>query len=199
MPGIAPNCNRFHKVEAGDTCDKIASLAGITVDQLKAWNSEINDACSNLWLDYYICTGVPGAQLPSTTSAAPTPSPTMPGAVENCNKWYEVSSGDSCESIAAKNTITLDQFRSWNTEINSACNNLWLSYYVCVGVPDAATPMPGIVPDCARYYLVETQDTCDSIAQKNGITLADFRRWNTYIDENCANLWADALVCVKAS
>lgn len=120
MPGIAPNCDRFYKVKSGDTCESVASSNGITIDQLRAWNTEINADCTNLWLDYYICTQVPGAELPSTTSAAPSPthSPTLPGAVLNCDKLYKIVSGDTCENVCAKNAITVDQFRSWNTQIN---------------------------------------------------------------------------------
>ncbi|KAL2125946.1 hypothetical protein VTI74DRAFT_2157 [Chaetomium olivicolor] len=200
MPGIAPNCDRFYRIKSGDQCDTIAASNGITVAQLRSWNTEINAACSNLWLDYYICTHVPGSVLPSTTSTAPAPSnsPALPGAVSNCNKWYKIASGDTCEKIAAKNTITVAQFRSWNTQINTSCNNLWLDYYACVGVPGAATPMPDIVSNCSRYYLVVSGDGCDSIAQKNGITVANFRRWNPYINSACTNLWANALVCTNA-
>jgi len=122
MPGIAENCDRFYKIKSGDQCDTIAASNGISVAQLRSWNTEINAACSNLWLDYYICTHVPGAVLPSTTSTAPAPSnsPALPGAVSNCNKWYKIASGDTCEKIAAKNTITVAQFRSWNTQINTS-------------------------------------------------------------------------------
>lgn len=95
----------------------MASNNSITVAQLRAWNTEINAACSNLWLDYYICTRAPGAVAPSTTSAAPAPSnsPALPGAVSNLNKWYKIASGDTCDTVSAKNTITVAQFRSWNT------------------------------------------------------------------------------------
>ncbi|KAM0331443.1 hypothetical protein ACHAQA_003119 [Verticillium albo-atrum] len=200
MPGIVSNCNRFYKIQSGDQCDTIAQRNGITTAQLRTWNTEINSACSNLWLDYYICTGVPGATTNPTTTAPPAPSnsPTLPGAVSNCNKWYKISSGDTCDNIAAKNTITVAQFRSWNTQINSNCNNLWLDYYTCVGVPGAATPMPGIVSNCSRYYLVASGDSCDAIAQKAGVTVANFRRWNTSINSGCTNLWANALVCTNA-
>jgi LysM repeat protein len=122
MPGVDPKCSRFHKIKSGDQCDSIAASAGISVAQLKSWNTEINAACSNLWLDYYVCTLVPGAVLPTTTSTAPTPSnsPTMPGAASNCNKWHKIVSGNTCETIAAKNTITVAQFRKWNTQINTS-------------------------------------------------------------------------------
>ncbi|KLU86293.1 hypothetical protein, variant [Magnaporthiopsis poae ATCC 64411] len=190
MPGIVANCNRFYKVQSGDGCDIVAQKNGITVSQLRSWNTEINDSCSNLWLGYYICVGVPGATNPNT--------PALPGAVSNCDKWHKIASGDTCDTIAAKNTITVAQFRSWNTQIDSNCNNLLRDYYACVGVPGAATPMPGIVPGCKRYYLVVSGDNCDAIASKNSITVANFRLWNTAINSECTNLWANALVCTSA-
>jgi hypothetical protein len=73
-----------------------------------------------------------------------------------------------------------------------------VGYYACVGIPGAATPMPGIVSNCSRFYQVVSGDGCDSIAQKSAITVANFRRWNTYINSACTNLWADALVCNRA-
>lgn len=122
MPGIAPDCDRFHKVKSGDQCESIASSNGITLDQLRAWNTEINAACSNLWLDFYICTHVPGAVLPSATTSAPTPSnsPALPGAVSDCNKWHKIVPSDTCENISAKNRITVGQFRDWNTKLNAS-------------------------------------------------------------------------------
>ncbi|SPO01631.1 uncharacterized protein DNG_04305 [Cephalotrichum gorgonifer] len=221
MPGIAEKCDRFYMIKSGDQCDTVAWANNITVAQLRSWNSEINAACSNLWLDYYVCTHVSGALLPSATTSAPTPNytPTMPGIAPTCDRFYMVKSGDQCDTIASSNAITVAQLRAWNTEINAACSNLWLDYYICTHIPGAmllsttftvptpsnssdlpgtATPMPGIVANCSRYYLVVSGDGCDSIAAKNGITVANFRRWNTFIDAACTNLWADALVCTNA-
>ncbi|KAL1844762.1 hypothetical protein VTK73DRAFT_1832 [Phialemonium thermophilum] len=53
--------------------------------------------------------------------------------------------------------------------------------------------MPDIVSSCSRYYLVASGDTCDTIVKKSGITLANFRRWNPYINAACTNLWGNAL------
>ncbi|KAK0745455.1 hypothetical protein B0T18DRAFT_306414, partial [Schizothecium vesticola] len=203
LPGIATNCNRFYKIALGDICDTIVSKAGITLAQLRAWNTEINASCSNLWLGYYICTGVTGntpittttTQPPATLTPTPTNTPTLPGAVGNCNAWYKVSSGDSCEVTAAKNTITVDQLRSWNTQLGSTCNDLWLGYYAYVGVPGAATPIPGIVSNYKRYTLVVSGDSCEIVSQRYGINVNDFKKWNTYINAQCTNIWLGALVC----
>jgi hypothetical protein len=48
----------------------------------------------------------------------------MPGIVSNCAKFYQVNAAG----------ITLAQFRSWNTQIDESCTNLWVDYYVCIGV-----------------------------------------------------------------
>lgn len=129
MPGIAANCNRFYKIASGDICDAVVSKAGITLAQLRAWNTEINASCSNLWLDFYICTGVAGntpgiataiTQPPVAPTPTPTNTPTLPGAVGSCNAWYKISSGDTCDVTAAKNAITVDQLRSWNTQLGNS-------------------------------------------------------------------------------
>lgn len=152
------NCDGFHKVSSGDQCDTIASKYGISVAQLKDWNTEIDDStysapkaqlgnpltcpfidCSNLWLGYYVCIHVPGtittsagSSTPSDTSSGPTPQ--MPGIIASCKTYYQVKSGDSCYSIYTAAGITLSNFLLWNTEVNSSCSNLWLGYYVCTGV-----------------------------------------------------------------
>ncbi|KAI9368307.1 hypothetical protein BJX61DRAFT_546657 [Aspergillus egyptiacus] len=98
MPGIAENCDAFYLISSGDQCDSIASRHSIIIDQLKSWNGEINDNCSNLWLGYYICVHVPGAtttsQAPEPTPDPSEPTPQMPGVAENCDEFYQVSSGD---------------------------------------------------------------------------------------------------------
>ncbi|KAJ5647451.1 hypothetical protein N7490_003823 [Penicillium lividum] len=136
MPGIADNCDGFHKVSSGDQCNTIATQYGISESQFKSWNSQVNNDCTNLWLDYYVCVHVPGAtttsQAPEPTASGPTPQ--MPGIVSNCKNYHLIKDGDSCWSIDTAAGITLAQFRTWNTQIDATCSNLWLGYYVCVGV-----------------------------------------------------------------
>jgi len=137
----------------------------------------------------------------------------MPGLATNCNKLYLVASGDTCATIEPKYGISAAQFAAWNTFVDSACSNLWLGYYVCVGVSGAATAtstsaaptptppcpspaMPSIVSNCKRCRLVQSGDTCDAIDRAVGITLAQFRSWNPFVNANCDNLWLGYNVCV---
>ncbi|WEW59001.1 hypothetical protein PRK78_004469 [Emydomyces testavorans] len=136
QPGIAKDCDKFHLVSSGDTCITIETRYGISASQFMMWNPFINAACSNLWLDYYVCVHTPGATtvVPSPTPTPTGPQPQMPGIVENCKKFYLVKSGDSCYTIGMATGVSLSQLRMWNKNISPSCDNLWLGYYICVGV-----------------------------------------------------------------
>lgn len=139
MPDIVSNCDKFYKIVSGDTCATIEAAHGIADADFKKWNPYITSTCTNLWLDYNVCVGVPGmtTSKPSTTttSAAAVPTDNMPDIVSNCNKFYKIASGDTCATIESAKGVTDADFKKWNPYINSACTNLWLDYNVCVGVP----------------------------------------------------------------
>jgi LysM repeat protein len=91
---------------------------------------------------------------------------------------------------------------------------MWANAYVCVGVPGAShvtstpspTPttvgpqpqMPGVTTKCRTYYYVNSGDSCWSIEQAKGVSLDQLRSWNTGINSDCTNLWANAYICVSA-
>ncbi|OCK94859.1 carbohydrate-binding module family 50 protein, partial [Cenococcum geophilum 1.58] len=90
-----------------------------------------------LFVGYYYCVAIPGT--PTTRSATPSPTsssrqPQQPGIVSNCNKYYLIKSGDSCNAIERSQGITAAHFFAWNTGVKSDCSNLLLGYYVCVGI-----------------------------------------------------------------
>jgi hypothetical protein len=63
----------------------------------------------------------------------------MLGVASNFNGFYQVSSGDQCDTIAAKYGIFKAQFKSWSSQVDAstifiAFSNLWLDYYVGVHV-----------------------------------------------------------------
>jgi LysM repeat protein len=214
MPDIVSNCNKFYKVASGDTCATIESINGITDADFKKWNPYITSTCTNLWLDYNVCVGVPGSTTskPSTTTNAPAvPTDNMPDIVSNCNKFHKVASGDTCATIESANGITDADFKKWNPYITSTCTNLWLDYNVCVGVPGSTTSkpsmtttapaiptdnMPDIVSNCNKFYKIVSGETCATIESSKGVTDADFKKWNPYINSACTNLWLGYNVCV---
>lgn len=62
------------------------------------------------------------------------PVPQLPGTIDSCKTYHLVQSGNTCFSIYTALGITFEQFRVWNTGINDNCSNLWLGYYICIGV-----------------------------------------------------------------
>ncbi|KAM7183709.1 hypothetical protein V8F20_012514 [Naviculisporaceae sp. PSN 640] len=233
------NCSFATNPDRGATCESFASSWGLSVEELQKLNPGIT--CPNIVISQEYCvigevTGDPvttpakpttsttstakvSTTLKTTTSSttkvpAPTNSPTMPDLAENCDKFHKVSSGDTCDTIAQKNSISVAQFRSWNPYVDSNCANLWLDYYVCVHIPGAAAPptttsnnpstptnsgpqpqMPGIVANCKKFHKVKSGDECERIATSNNISLTQFMSYNTYVDKNCTNLWLDYYVC----
>lgn len=138
--GIVSSCTKYYEAVSGDSCQAITDQFGtFSLTEFEAWNPAVQPDCSLLFLGYYYCIAIPDtpATRPSTPAASQTgggPQPQQPGIVSNCNRYYQVKSGDGCEVIEQKNEISSQQFLQWNTGIASDCSNVFLGYYVCTGV-----------------------------------------------------------------
>ncbi|KAB8226799.1 uncharacterized protein BDW43DRAFT_317486 [Aspergillus alliaceus] len=232
-PGIVDSCNKFHMVVEGDECHAIANSNGITLEPLVSWNPEVKTDCSSLWLGYYICGKVIGVTPSPATTTGPTdptngietPTPILPGMVDNCDKFHMVVDDDQCGNIAQKYGISWNQFTTWNPQIGSGCSGLWLGYYVCVKIIGVApTTTTTTTTYCRRepeahyhYYKqwhrntnantdrddrqlqkilqVVDGDSGETIAKKASITLANFYLWNTGVGSSCQTLWLGYYIC----
>ncbi|KAG6353401.1 hypothetical protein INS49_007483 [Diaporthe citri] len=114
--------------ESSETCKSLASCWGISVDDFININPGVT--CSNLKAGKLYCvvgeytpdeptTSLTQPEPPTpttsttqppttirtstTTTSAPDPgvSPIMPGTAANCDRYYKVESGDSCEVVAS--------------------------------------------------------------------------------------------------
>lgn len=135
-------------MQQGDSCYDIAQNNSITLDNFYAWNPAVKE-CADLEYGYYVCVGV-SATTTTTTGAATTttaiststgmsittPTPYQSGMITDCDKFYDVESGDGCWGIASSYGIALTDFYSWNPGVSS-CSALYPSYYVCVGTEAA--------------------------------------------------------------
>ncbi|KLJ12711.1 hypothetical protein EMPG_12291 [Blastomyces silverae] len=54
-PGAIGDCGQYYHVVVGDTCGSIASNLGISIYDIKRFNTELDRACSNLLADHVIC------------------------------------------------------------------------------------------------------------------------------------------------
>lgn len=224
--GMVGNCNKFHFVKEGQSCASVLSESGVSEAQLYRWNPAVKSDCSGLWSKVYVCIGTTDPITTSTTAeptttlpgnGIATPSPIQSGMVGNCNKFHFVSKGNSCQQIVAYQGITLDEFVRWNTGFGSNCNNMQGETWACVGVVGQATKttqapttttkagngvttptptQPGMVANCNKFHYVSEGDTCQQIISYQGITLANFVKWNTGFGSNCNDMWAKAWACV---
>ncbi|KAK3386707.1 hypothetical protein B0H63DRAFT_558344 [Podospora didyma] len=80
----------------------------------------------------------------STVTATPTaarngiatPLPPQPNMVTNCQAFYYVRRGETCNSIAAKlrGSVSAQQIIAWNPNARSDCTLLFADYFACVGL-----------------------------------------------------------------
>lgn len=72
--------------------------------------------CSGLWLDTYVCVGVPGTP---TTRPPATPTPVQDGIASSCSSFYKVQKGDNCQKVVAnyKGQFSLSDFYKWNPAV----------------------------------------------------------------------------------
>jgi hypothetical protein len=57
---------------------------------------------------------------------------------------------------------------------------------------------PGVTSNCSKYYTVQKDDTCVSVAQMFSTTFTQLQTLNTELDSGCSNLWLGYAYCVAA-
>lgn len=144
----AVTCQFSVAASSGDTCTSFAADWGLTEAKFQALNPSVA-CPTTLVADQSYCVlgSVSSATTtspisttstttsPTSTTTSPTSTitstfvttttssspyqPTQTGLASNCNGFYLVSSGDTCETIESKYGISSQEFASWNPAINS--------------------------------------------------------------------------------
>ena len=90
----------IYVVQEGDTCTRVALLHGISVDQLRAYNSKLDADCT-LTIGVALLVGLAGPATGPTTGPSPTPSPPpvtstpFTGTTEICVLLFDDLNGDA--------------------------------------------------------------------------------------------------------
>ncbi|EEY19239.1 LysM domain-containing protein [Verticillium alfalfae VaMs.102] len=215
QPSMVTNCNKFHWIAKGVTCQQVISFQKISLADFVKWNPSVLSDCSEV----QVCVGLIAGTTPTTTrpptTTAPgngvsTPQPTQPGMVTNCAKFHWVAKGVTCNQIYSYQKITLEQFVSFNPTVKSDCTGMQAEVNVCVGLIGGnptptqtgngiATPQPiqpGMVSNCKKFHWIAQGVTCQQVISFQKITLADFVKWNTGVGSDCRTMWAETNVCV---
>jgi LysM repeat protein len=206
----------------------------ISFTQFVRWNSAALHA--PIFPGDYICigplggayvaplvSGVAGGKPVYTTTASPAHE-TPPGTAENCGRYYDTVKDDYCQMIAMNFTLTFDDLRAMNPQINEECTNLWANASYCVATVQGSTAIPvpvtsattfkptslpgtvapsaptqsGASAACYKWYTTVDGDYCYLVYTKFGISFDQLRQWNTVLDEACSNMWPGYAYCVEA-
>jgi len=63
-----------------------------------------------------------------------TPVPAQPNMVANCQAFYYVRRGETCDSIAQKLRVSSRDIIAWNPNARADCTLLFAEYFACVGL-----------------------------------------------------------------
>ncbi|KAI4694249.1 uncharacterized protein J4E84_002831 [Alternaria hordeiaustralica] len=139
--GMVTNCNKFHWIARGVTCNQVISYQKISLADFVKWNPTVDSDCSGMQSDVNVCVSVVGSPTttpPTTTTSAgngvQTPRPTQPGMVTNCKKFHFAAKGVTCSQIISYQKISLANFVKWNPGVGDDCRNMWADTHFCVGV-----------------------------------------------------------------
>ncbi|KAH7919529.1 hypothetical protein BV22DRAFT_1050983 [Leucogyrophana mollusca] len=108
----------------------------------------------------------------------------------NCDRNYTVQAGDTCDAISAKQNVSTYQLSAVNTGvIDTSCDNLYVGELICLGITGQ---------DCNVTYVMQTNDTCDSIAAAAGIPLSTFLTNNPNVNAICTDIYPDEVFCTAS-
>ncbi|GKZ24398.1 hypothetical protein AbraIFM66951_001307 [Aspergillus brasiliensis] len=111
------------------------------------------------------------------------------GTAANCDQFYLVKTGDSCEKkIDAQFSISAT-FLPATTSVPITTTT------PADGIHPEHVPT-GIIDQCNKFDLIQSGDTCEAIAPKHNIPLSTFYAWNLAIGSSCADLDLSYYVCV---
>ena len=168
----------IHTVQKGEYLYLIAQKYGTTVDQLKQWNSLLDDTVHpNMQLVVSYDTSAPTTtnQSLNTTPVERTTTPVSP---EASNTTYTVVAGDYLYKIAQKHGVTVEQLKAWN---NLSSNFLQIGDKLVIKgrTTPVTTPAPVTPPTTSNTtYTVVAGDYLYKIAQKHGVTVEQLKAWN---------------------
>jgi hypothetical protein len=161
-PTAGPDGRIIYIVKAGDTCTVVTAIHAITIDQLRQFNSNLDEICTlvegqELLIGIISLAGTPTAG-PSPTPLPPTASPTpFTGTTLICVILYEDINGDTLKStdepaieggaisvteINGEYSASLNTIASVDPEYGGECFNDVPEgeYNITVGVPDLYNP-----------------------------------------------------------
>jgi membrane-bound lytic murein transglycosylase D len=168
----------YYMVAKGDNLFSIARKHGVTVQQLKDWNTIFDNTVKV------------GTQIIISNKEL-SDKETKVAATEAKTKLYTIEKGDNLASIARKNNTTIEKIKEWNSIDN---NSIKFGETIIVSKSEstvndknAKTKAENTLAknEKASLYYVKRGDSLFSISQKfPGVSIADIKKWNNIKDES---------------
>ncbi|MBQ6484270.1 MAG: LysM peptidoglycan-binding domain-containing protein [Carnobacterium sp.] len=181
-PTPNPGTSSTYTVKAGDSLWSIANKHGVSVANLKSWNNLKSDI---------ILVGQKLTVKGGTTTPAPNPgtgtgSNNGNGGGTTTGSTYTVKSGDSLWAIANKHGVSVANLKAWN---NLSSDTIHIGQTLTIkGGTTAPAPNPGTGTGSnngngggtttGSTYTVKSGDSLWSIANSNGVSVANLKAWN---------------------
>ncbi|SIO01043.1 Flagellum-specific peptidoglycan hydrolase FlgJ [Carnobacterium alterfunditum] len=177
-PTTSTTSSTSYAVKSGDTLSAISAKYGVSVANLKTWNSLTSDT---IYVNQAL-TIKGGTITVVTTAPTPTPAPTTS---TTSSTSYAVKSGDTLSAISVKYGVSVADLKTWNSLTSDTIYvNQALTIKggtITVGTT-APTPTPAPAPTTSTTsstsYAVKSGDTLSAISAKYGVSVEDLKTWN---------------------
>lgn len=189
--GGAGQERRTHRVQRGDTLSGIAGKYKVSISNLQAWNRLTDQSKIRINEVLYVSPPVSEGQA-------------APGAAGSEKRVHVVKAGECPGSIAALYGVKLDDLLRWNKLTRNSLirvNDKLTVYTPVAPAPDSsattvakaetapassdsgARPNPSDTPQ-VDWHTVVSGDSPGKIAQRYGIPVADFLKWNNLTEKS---------------
>lgn len=168
--GLVQSGSGRYRIARGDTLGGIARRFGVTVANLRAWNSL---SSTRIRAGRYLIVRPNGGST-KTVSSKPPSNPLR----------YRVRRGDSLGKIAQRNGVSIRQLQVWNGLRGS---RIYSGQTLIVGSKPSGQPTGGASTTPSRQdlaaagpgqYRIRSGDSLITIAEKFGVSVTDLKRWN---------------------
>lgn len=171
-PKIPTNCKTVYTQEENFTCGEIEIKFGLGDGKLARLNPNYT-CCENK--TFVLPFGQPLCVQSN-------------GETSTCLSEYVIEPGDTCWSIRVAHRLSEWEFNTLNHGIN--CSFLIPGKSICISNQNITGEQ------CVLTMTVQPGDTCETVAQKAGITIQALQNINRR-NLNCQNLQAQQVLCVS--
>lgn len=167
-----------YKVKSGDSLWLIAQKYDVGVGQLKSWNSLSGSI-------------IFPNQVIETAKSTNTSNSNSTNNSSSSDSAYTVKRGDTLSGIASKHNISLSDLMKWNSLDSTLIypgNELVVSKDgsssgggeadSSSGNESSSKPAPDKDVGASSVYTVKSGDTLSGIAGRNGVSVAELKKWN---------------------